>query len=104
MQGTCGNYVSGSSDKKTTFKETQPNSAQITPTKIQMRTFEITQYKISNNSGLKFNQIPKNCSRVPADRTDLSQYLALKSSNSKMHSLTDLGNGSQMDFQSVNRQ
>ena len=70
-----------------------------------MRTFEITQYKISNNSGLKFNQIPKEGSRVPADRTDLSrEYLALKSSNSKMHSLTDLGNGSQMDFQSVNRQ
>ena len=59
MQGTCGNYVSGSSDQKTAFKVTQPNSAQVTPTKIQMRTFEITQYKISNNSGLKFNQIPK---------------------------------------------
>ena len=59
MQGTCGNYVSGSSDQKTAFKVTQPNSAQVTPTKIQMNTFEITQYKISNNSGLKFNQIPK---------------------------------------------
>ena len=95
MQGTCGNYVSRSSDKKTAFKETQPNSAQATPTKIQMRTFEITQYKISNNSGLKFNQIPKEGTS--------REYLALKSSNSKMHSLTDLGNGSQMDFQSVNR-
>ena len=61
-----------------------------------MRTFEITQYKISNNSGLKLNQIPK-------DGTS-REFLALKSSNSKMHSLTDLGNGSQMDFQSVNRQ
>ena len=40
-----------------------------------MKTFEITQYKISNSSGLKINQIPK-------DGTS-HDYLAIKNSNSK---------------------
>jgi hypothetical protein len=52
--------------------ETQTNSAHVSPTKIQMKTFEITQYKISNRSELKINQIPD-----------------IKNSNSKMQSMTD---------------
>ena len=60
-----------------------------------MKTFEITQYKISNSSGLKINQIPKdNASH---------DYLAIKNSNSKMQSVTDYENSSHMDFQSINR-
>jgi hypothetical protein len=60
-----------------------------------MRTFEITQYQVdgitgmnqpSENSGLKYNHQP-----------------GVKDSNSKMHSITDLDTGSQMDFQSVKR-
>ena len=67
--------------------ETQANSARVSPTKIQMKTFEITQYKISNSSGLKVNQIPN-----------------IKNSNSKMQSMTDFENSSHMDFQSISRQ
>ena len=52
--------------------ETQTNSAHVSPTKIQMKTFEITQYKISNSSELKINQIPN-----------------IKNSNYKMQSMTD---------------
>ena len=81
-----------------------PNSARVTPTKIQMRTFEITQYQVngitgmnrpSENSGLKYNHQPE-------DGTS-GRYPAVKDSNSKMHSITDLDTGSQMDFQSVKR-
>ena len=61
--------------------DTQANSVRVSPTKIQMKTFEITQYKISNRSELKINQIPK-------DGTS-SEYLAIKNSNSKMQSMTD---------------
>ena len=55
-----------------------------------MKTFEITQYKISNSSGLKINQIPKDGTShdyrhvVPA-----LQAFAIKNSNSKMQSMTD---------------
>ena len=50
-----------------------------------MRTLE-TENKISNSSGLNYNQ-----------------QLRIKDSNLKKLSMTDLGNGSQMDFQSADR-
>ena len=67
--------------------ETQKNSAYVSPTKIQMKTFEITQFKISNSSELKINQIPN-----------------IKNSDSKMQSMTDFENSSHIDFQSISRQ
>ena len=66
--------------------DTQANLVRVSPTKIQMKTFEITQYKISNSSELKINQIPN-----------------IKNSNSKMQSITNFENSSHMDFQSISR-
>ena len=69
-----------------------------------MKTFEITQYKISNSSGLKINQIPKdNTSQEYRHVVPALQAFAIKNSNSKMQSVTDYENSSHMDFQSINR-